>query len=274
MSNGSSFHNGSDNLELQKRNRLGIYDDHPSEEAPASESTASAADTGTSTDGATVPTTPQHSRAKPLGKDPSLLAPHERPYVNIYAPHGLSYPGGKPAPEPTLPPPEQRTYTNIYARRVAERPAETERGIYSNTPVSTENISSETTTFESIPTEGIPYYGDLPEKNSRKAAVAYDTEDYPDESTQYDRKNKFNVAALILGIASFAANLCCLTIFTPVTAILAIVFGCKGRVAGKFEQKGVVGFVLGIVYLSLILLLILFIVFVALISVLDEANMS
>ena len=280
MSNGSSFHNGDENLELQKRNRLGIYDEQLSGEIPASESapflenTTPPEDTATHEADSASPAIPRPPKAKPMDKDPSLLAPHERPYVSIYAPHGITYPGGKPTPEPILPPPEKRTYTNIYARRVAERPTETERGVYSNTPVSTENIPSKTTTFENITSDGIPYYEDLPEKNARKASVAYDTEDYADESTQYDRKNKLNVAALILGIASFAANLCCLSLFTPITAILAIVFGCKGRLAGKFEQKGLVGFVLGIVYLGLLLLVILFIVLIALISVLGEANIS
>ena len=255
MSNGNSFHNGDDNLELQKRNRLGIYDENSSEETSSEDRTVS--DSGSTA-------TPPSPKAKPAGKDPSLLAPHERPYVSIYAPHGISYPGVKPTTESTPPPPEQRTYTNIYARRVAERPADTERSTYSNTPA----------TAESIPTEGIPYYEDLPGKNSTAAPFTYDAADCADESAQQERKKKFNVAALILGIASFAANLCCLTIFTPITAILAIIFGCKGRVAGKFDQQGLVGFVMGIVYLSLILLGILFIFLAAFISVMSEGTFS
>jgi hypothetical protein len=147
---------------------------------------------------------------------------------------------------------------------VAERTADTERGTYSNTPA----------TAGGIPTEGIPYYEDLPEKNTASASFTYDAAYCPDESAQQERKKKFNVAALILGIASFAANLCCLTLFTPITAILAIVFGCKGRVAGKFDQQGLVGFVMGIVYLALILLGILFIFLAAFISVMSEATFS
>ena len=255
MSNGNSFHNGDDNLELQRRNRLGIYDENSSEESSPSDSTVS--DSGASA-------TPPPPKTIPTGKDPSLLAPHERPYVNIYAPNTITYPTGKPSHEPPPTPPEQRTYTNIYARRVAERTADTERGTYSNTPA----------TAASIPTEGIPYYEDLPKKNTASASFTYDAADCPDESAQQERKKKFNVAALILGIASFAANLCCLTLFTPITAILAIVFGCKGRVAGKFDQQGLVGFVMGIVYLALILLGILFIFLAAFISVMSEATFS
>ena len=254
MSNGNSFHNGDDNLELQKRNRLGIYDEDPSAESAPAENTVSDSH---------APIPHPTAKATPDGRDPSLLAPHERPYVSIYAPNGVTYPTGKPTPAPPPTSLNQRTYTNIYARRVAERPADTERGTYSNTPSRSDHI----------PTEGIPYYGD-PMSQDFSASVTYDTADLADESAQRDRKKKINVASLILGIASFAANLCCLTLFTPITAILAIIFGCKGRVAGKFEQQGLVGFVMGIVYLSLILLGILFIFLAAFISVMSEGTFS
>jgi hypothetical protein len=107
-----------------------------------------------------------------------------------------------------------------------------------------------------------------------KVSPDYASSAYADETAEAVHKNKFNIASLILGIASFAGNLLCLSCLTPITAILAIVFGCKGRVAGKFDQQGLVGFVMGIVYLALILLGILFIFLAAFISVMSEATFS
>jgi hypothetical protein len=180
------------------------------------------------------------------------LPPHQRPYVNIYdtSNRQTCTAGGKEAIEKarnaTRPPlPEQRGYTNIYAQRVAERTEATAPSQYGNGDVS-------------------PYYGDSP------AAAAYDAED-ADDADIIARKNKFNLASMILGIASFAGNVCCLTCLTPITAILAIVFACVGRIAGKFESKGLVGFVMGIVYCALMILVILYFFFVAMLMGADES---
>ncbi|MBQ4112384.1 MAG: DUF4190 domain-containing protein [Clostridia bacterium] len=237
MNNGDSFHNGSENLELQKQNRLGLSEEN-STEIP-------------SPDDQTCPA-PASAPKPVLDAASSRLAPHERPYVNIYAGGAVSYPGGRPTPATPPPPPEKRNYTNIYAQRVAERPADTQPGVYSNTPLSE---------------EGVPYYEDIPGGDSRSTPVTtYDASDYADEEAALAHKRKINLASLILGIASFAANLLCLTCLTPITAILAIIFGCMGRVAGKFDQRGLVGFVLGVVYCSLMLLGILFIFLAVLLS--------
>jgi hypothetical protein len=161
-------------------------------------------------------------------------------------------------------PPAERDYVNIYAQRAAQRTEPTERSVYSNTPDMT---------------DGIPYYGDSeasPAKGNAKltygtpaaayAPECYSTEDFPDETAERAHKGKLNMAALILGIVSFAGNMVCLTCLTPITAILAIIFGCIGRVNGKFEQKGLIGMVLGIVYCGLILLMLLFLFLVGLMT--------
>jgi hypothetical protein len=184
-----------------------------------------------------------------------ITAPHKRPYVNIYAASaGVSYPtGSRPQAAAPATPPAERDYTNIYARRTAERTEETPPGHYSNTP---------------DPAEGLPYYGDMTEGTAGRAKVSpdYACSAYADETAEAVHKNKFNIASLILGIASFAGNLLCLSCLTPITAILAIIFGCMGRVSGKFEQKGLTGFILGIVYCALAVLLFLFVFIIAIVD--------
>ena len=95
--------------------------------------------------------------------------------------------------------------------------------------------------------DGIPYYDDA-------GTVSRPTAD----AAEVARKSKLNIASLVLGIASFAGNVLCLTCLTPVAAILAIVFGCIGRVEGRFDQKGLIGMILGIVYCAITLLSLLF----------------
>ena len=113
---------------------------------------------------------------------------------------------------------------------------------------------------ESIPAAtaspvGIPHYDPAP---------VYSPYQFDNgETDQSNRAEKFNLASLILGIASFAGNLCCLTCLTPFSAILAIIFGCMGRIEGRFRAKGLAGMILGIAYLALILLMLLYIVAVA-----------
>lgn len=159
MNNGDSFHNGPENLELQRKNRLGIQD-LPSDSAAGN----------------------------PTDSTPPPIAPITH-------------------------------------------------SIESATVVGTKNNI------------GTPYY------ESPTANPAYAFGDGEGEAEQLQRKNKFNVASLVLGISSFAGNLVCLFCLTPIAAILAIVFGCMGRVGGKFNSKGLVGMILGIVYFVLFFLL-------------------
>lgn len=93
---------------------------------------------------------------------------------------------------------------------------------------------------------GIPHYG-APGTYSPYGG------DYG-ETEQDSRTDKYNMASLILGISSFAGNFCCLSCLTPFAAILAIIFGCLGRREGRFQTKGLVGMILGIVFLSLLIL--------------------
>lgn len=255
MNNGDSFHNGSENLELQLKNRRG-----PSEEtadASAAEPTESPAALPAESTPAASPEAPKPPVAPSPVYDPTqeITAPHKRPYVNIYAAGaGISYSAGsRPQAAAPVTPPAERGYTNIYARRTAERTEETPPGHFSNTP---------------DPAEGLPYYEDMTESAAGRAKVSpvYASSAYSDETAEAVHKNKFNIASLILGIASFAGNLLCLTCLTPITAILAIIFGCMGRVSGKFEQKGLTGFILGIVYWALAVLLFLFVFILAIVD--------
>lgn len=304
MNNGDSFHNGSENLELQRRIRESAgLEALPSEpETTADEPSADATPATTDPSSMADPTSPAPhvpkniyadgapsrpkniyavdapSRPKATGTpvdnpyaDPRIedhTPPHQRPYVNIYATNGgVTYTAGAEKPVPRAEgtvqiPVQERSYTNIYARRVAARTTPTEPGFFGNTP----DIS-----------QGLPYYGDTEGGDGYGTEIAYGTitaaygsEEDANETVERERKNKFNLASLILGIASFAGNMVCLTILTPITAILAIIFGCMGRVGGKFQQKGLVGMVLGIVYCGLMLLLLVFIILVAVIYYIEE----
>ncbi len=247
MNNGDSFHNGQDNLELQKKNRLGAQD-----------GTVEPADTQTKEPASADGAKPASSEAPLYGTAPdgASLPPHKRPYVNIYAKDGgVTYPSGsreamgRAERKATETPPEQRTYTNIYAQRAAQRTEIYQPGQYGNTPApSTVQVGSAPPTDD-----GTPYYGETAD------SASYQISDYSDEAAERARKNKFNVASLILGIASFAGNMLCLTCLTPIAAILAIIFGCIGRMDGKFEQKGLIGFILGIVYCAILVLIFLLI---------------
>ncbi len=118
------------------------------------------------------------------------------------------------------------------------------------------------TGFSTESKNGIPYYGD-------ETADASPYQDYTVDPAVMVRKNRFNVASLVLGIASLAGNFCCLTCLTPIAAILAIIFGCVGRINGRFEKKGLIGMVLGIVYWGLLILFIVGIT--ALMAITDSA---
>ncbi|MBQ3507734.1 MAG: DUF4190 domain-containing protein, partial [Clostridia bacterium] len=225
MNNGDSFHNGAENLELQKRNRLGD-------------------ESGTDQKAAKVSHSAFSDDKSPYGSSYSSvnLPPHKRPYISIYAQNGgVSYPQDSrkiidhAEGRENQTAPEQRNYTNIYAQRVAERNEAYRPGEYSNTP----NPAHPQSGFSSESKNGIPYYGD-------ETASPY--QDYSVDPAVIARKNKFNIASLVLGIVSLAGNLCCLTCLTPITAILAIIFGCVGRIGGRFEKKGLTGLILGIVY--------------------------
>lgn len=181
------------------------------------------------------------------------LPPHQRPYVNIYgiADSQTCTAGGKEAIEkarnasrPSFP--EERGYTNIYAQRVANRDEPSAPSQYGNG------------------VDATPYYGDA------SAASPYDLPD-EDEEAAIARKKKFNLASMILGICSFAGNICCLTCLTPITAILAIIFGCVGRIGGKFEAKGLVGLILGIIYCALMILIVLYFFMVGMLMGTDES---
>jgi hypothetical protein len=315
MKNGDSFHNGSENIELQQRIReeAGLTplqtdeDASPTPTAPPSDE-SHPAEAGGSLESVKNP----HAvpAAKPVGNiyakgasgtysrpvgnmyapdgggksatgtprpnpyaDPRVedhTPPHMRPYVSIYARgNGVTYTAGAEKPSEAsaraaVQPSAERSYVDLYARRTALRTEPTEPGVYSNTP----DMSV-----------GVPYYGEsdpFPSQSAQKsnyntpAAVspsqAYTSEDFPNEDAERAHKGKFNMAAFILGIASFAGNMVCLTCLTPITAILAIIFGCVGRINGKFEQKGLIGMVLGIVYCGLTLLLLLFFLLVGLMT--------
>ena len=319
MKNGDSFHNGSENIELQRRIREGAglqsQPEDPAEQtepasAPAKPTKNIYANGATgqqtappSTEGQPTPAT-KSGYTRPKGNiyanggsyviakgtpahnpyaDPRIedhTPPHQRPYVSIYAQKGgVTYTAGAEKPSAKNPeaprPMEERNYTAVYARRVANRTETSERGSYSNTPDMT---------------EGIPYYADteLPPSGSSSAshgpatggytppaygtssakrpASAYSSEDYADEDAERAHKKRYNITALILGIASFAGNMVCLTCLTPITAILAIIFGCVGRIGGKFEQKGLTGFVLGIAYCGILVLGFLFLLMVGLLT--------
>ncbi len=158
-------------------------------------------------------------------------------------------------PQKPMSSPEHRGYIDVYARRVAERresdlggennSGENRPDEFGNTPAATPSGMSSGSAGHS----GIPYY----EEGGKTAMYVAD----PAEIT---RKDSLNLIAMIMGIVSFAGNLLCLTCLTPFTAILAIVFGCLGRVGGKFQGKGLAGFVLGIVYCAITLLTVLFFV--------------
>lgn len=227
MDQGNSFHNGQENLELQRKNRLGNQEDNTEETAKA-------------------PSAAPHA---PSPQDVANLPPHKRPYVNIYATENqVTYPQDShgilehTAEGERQASPEHRGYTNIYARRVAERDEPYSPGAYGNTP---DSHRPEADTAHGTP-DGIPYYDDA-------GTVSRPTAD----SAEVARKSKLNIASLVLGIASFAGNALCLTCLTPIAAILAIVFGCIGRVEGRFDQKGLIGMILGIVYCAITLLSIL-----------------
>ncbi len=181
------------------------------------------------------------------------LPAHQRPYVNIYDSSNRQSctAGGKEILEETrnasrILTPEQAGYTDIYNQRVADRSEPLDPSQFGNGNGAT------------------PYYGDA------SSASPYDLPD-EDEAAEIARKKKFNLASMILGISSFAGNVCCLTCLTPITAILAIIFGCVGRVGGKFESKGLVGLILGIIYCGLMILVVLYIFFVAMLMGTDES---
>lgn len=222
MNHGDSFHNGSENLELQRKNRYGT------------------------TDGSAAP-------PKESGSDsPSTLT---RESFSIQSGETFSdqireTSGQQTEESPSDARPEERSYTEVYAGRVAERTEPYEPGQFGNT-------ASDSTgePFGYSAEGGTAYYGEDPTSPS-----------YAETANEKGNKEKFNLASLILGIASFAGNLICLSCLTPVTSILAIVFGCMGRVGGKFEAKGLTGFILGIAYWGVMLLLFVFMVLLVIFS--------
>ena len=222
MNHGDSFHNGSENLELQRKNRYGVME--KSAEPP-----------------------------KDPGSDSSSDQTHEAFSIQsgeIFSDQPREASGRQIEESPADVRPEERSYTEVYAGRVAERTEPYEPGQFGNT-------SSNGTggPFGYSAEGGTAYYGADPTAPP-----------YAETANEKGNKEKFNLASLILGIASFAGNLICLFCLTPVTAILAIVFGCMGRVGGKFEAKGLTGFILGIAYWGVMLLLFVFMVLIVIFS--------
>lgn len=191
MNNGDSFHNGPENLELQRQNRLGLYNQSSD---PAGQNTSDAAGTSPSSSSGSIRVT-----------------------------------AGTTGPAPR------------------------------STPVSAASLVGSVGTKNAVQT---PYYGDPVENSS-----GYD------ENEERAYRNKFNVASLALGISAFAGNLLCLFCLTPFAAILAIIFGCVGRVGGKFDGKGLTGLILGIVYFALFFLLIAFVILLAAMGEVDTSTM-
>ena len=70
-----------------------------------------------------------------------------------------------------------------------------------------------------------------------------------------NKNSGLNTASLVLGIVSCGGLILCCGCFSPITAILSIIFACIGRENGKFNGKGLAGFILSIVCLGLMLLL-------------------
>ncbi len=69
--------------------------------------------------------------------------------------------------------------------------------------------------------------------------------------------NPLATASLVLGIVTWAGLILCCGCFSPITAILAIIFAAISRENKKMTGQGIAGLVLGIVFLSLLLLLLI-----------------
>ncbi len=126
-------------------------------------------------------------------------------------------------------------------------PAETAETTYSAPAEPPKTETTHSIRVEASVSGGIPHYG---------APGTYSPYGVDHgESEQDSRTSKYNMASLILGISSFVGNFCCLSCLTPFAAILAIIFGCLGRKEGRFQTKGLVGMILGIVFLGILLLI-------------------
>lgn len=245
MNNGDSFHNGSDNLELQRRNRYGSPAEADKDPKPADDAdTDTVPDTNTDTANETAAPRSTSRGALSISSDPPAegagspyvdpytnpnAPPAPRPYRNIYAK------GPAPAPEYSLPvdetpaesPDAHRGYVNIYAQRVSDRTEASEPGQYGNTP---------------------------PDPATAAGLVGYDvsTGTYAPPPPIDPAAEKASHTSLILGIVSVAITFLCCAFFSVVTAILAIVYARKGRVDGKLLSNGTAGMVMGIICLGII----------------------
>ncbi|MBE6586027.1 MAG: DUF4190 domain-containing protein [Ruminococcaceae bacterium] len=98
-----------------------------------------------------------------------------------------------------------------------------------------------------------------PPAYNQSAQSAYSYAIYGTEQEPTDqRKNNFNTAAMVLGIVTWGGLLLCCGCFSLPTAILSIIFGVMGRSQGKFDGKGLAGFILGVSFLAFLFLAIAF----------------
>ena len=66
-------------------------------------------------------------------------------------------------------------------------------------------------------------------------------------------KEKFNLASLILGIASWAGLVLCCGCISPFTAIASIILAFMGKENGKFNGKAVAGIITSVIFLVIFL---------------------
>lgn len=78
---------------------------------------------------------------------------------------------------------------------------------------------------------------------------------YGSPQPQSHPNDGFNTASLVLGIVSWGGLILCCGCFSPITAILSIIFGCIGRENGRFNGKGLTGLILSIVCIVFLMVL-------------------
>jgi len=134
---------------------------------------------------------------------------------------------------------------------------------YAPPPSSTENASSpqEANPPTTVPPQQVPPTAPPPPPFSQPMPW----QDFSDTPPMMDppiaeRKNPLATASMVLGIVTWGGLILCCGCFSPVTAILAIIFAIASRDNKKMNGMAVAGLLLGAAFLCLFFMLLLLLI--------------
>jgi len=172
--------------------------------------------------------------------------------------------------------------SDLYTRRSGDQPPHEDPSHEAPTDTSsaTENRTTEGSAFQSATSEGKGYAGNGAYSGQSSYQNSYGTGyqppygsygyGYPPPAPSHP--NGFSTAALVLGIVTWAGFILCCGCFSPITAILSIIFACMGRTYGKFEGRALVGMIMSIVFLVLFLMIILFFMVIVAFGIMESPD--